>query len=465
MSKSRLKTTVKVDRLFLATDNPRHDEVDDEMEAIERLCSSENIEELARDILTHGTSPAERLIVFPSDENTKVDDLSDSTPFVVAEGNRRVCALKLLHDPELAPAKLRASIKNMLKGKEVPDDIDVVVMLDSEERRHWMRRIHDGVQGGKGRKPWNAEQKTRFSGTKRNVVAQQLFDFAVRHSLMKEGERQGNFSHMARLVGNVVVAETLGIDTSNGVDELQRTRPFSEFILILTTVLEEAKNKKLGSQARKAQIDRFGRGLNSIDGVTSTRISPEPLDPASDEDEENDETAVDNEKKDAENHGGDSERQKDGDSDSSKGSSSPKSKKYIRGDAEVTELLEELQHDKLISLYSSLTTINCSAHTPLIAVGVWSFVETLAASVGCPEEKPFKDFFSRGRKGRLAELGLGHGKEVNDIVMAIDHVSRYGNTTKHSSTAAYYEYRQVINDMSTLKPLIIACLKALKANG
>ena len=108
-----LKTTVKVDRLFLATDNPRHDEVDDEGEAIGLLCRSENIEELARDIVKYGSNPAERLIVFPVDPAVDVAQLSDKTTFIVAEGNRRVCALKLLHDPDLAPPRVRDTFRKL----------------------------------------------------------------------------------------------------------------------------------------------------------------------------------------------------------------------------------------------------------------------------------------------------------------------------------------------------------------
>lgn len=98
------KITMKIGQLCIAPDNPRHEEVDGEMEAIRELCRTENIEVLARDIQLHGLSPAERLIVMAVDEDR---DDPEREQYFVAEGNRRVCALKLLHDPELAPPSIR----------------------------------------------------------------------------------------------------------------------------------------------------------------------------------------------------------------------------------------------------------------------------------------------------------------------------------------------------------------------
>ncbi len=457
MSQNEIKTVVNVDRLFLATDNPRHEEVDDEREAIERLCKSEYVEELARDIVLNGPSPAERLIVYPADESLKIDEVDEQTAFVVAEGNRRVCALKLLNDPDRAPVKLRDAITKMADGREISAEVDVVVMIDPERRRHWMRRIHDGVQGGKGRKPWNAEQKTRFSGSRRNIIAQQLFDFAERRGLMEEADRRGNFSHMARLVGNVLVSETLGLDLSNGIEELQRNRPIKEFETILAAVLREAKDKALGSQASKAKIDRFARDLNKLSGVSVNRIDPEGLEPEESDHPSDSPNAQTTDVGDRDAGNGVSETSGGG------ASSKSKSKKYVIEESSISDGFEDLNHDKLMSLYKSICSINCETHTPLIAVGVWSFVETLAATMG--SDKPFKDFFTRGKTGKLAALGLGYGQDANAVVEALARIAGYGNTTKHDAVSAFFDYRQVINDMKVLSPLVEACISELKQDA
>ena len=354
----------------------------------------------------------------------------------------------------------------MSDGRDIVEDVDVVVMTDPERRRHWMRRIHDGVQGGKGRKPWNAEQKTRFSGSRRNIIAQLLFDFAENRNLMDEGDRKGSFSHMARLVGNPVLAEALGVDTSRGLEDLCRTRPVDEFEIILAAVLEEAKEKNLGSQASKAKIDRFARDLNKLPGVSVNRIDPEPLEPI---EAPNNEPGQGREE-DTPNGGGGSSGGGGGTggagSDPNPGggpNEKPKSKKYVVEEEKISSGFEDLNHDKLVSLYKSLCTINCETHTPLIAVGVWSFFETLAATMG--SDKPFKDFFKRGKGAKLDSLGLGYGQSVKAVVDALSRIAGYGNITKHDAVSAFYDYRQVINDMKALTPLVEACIKELKRNG
>lgn len=206
---SEKKTTIGLNQLILATDNPRHEEVDDEASAIAQLCSTENIEQLARDIAEYGINPAERLIVFPLDD----DDIEDDTTFIVAEGNRRICALKLLSDPDLAPADIRKKVESYSQQWTPISELDVVVITDESRRRHWLMRIHDGAQGGRGRVPWKSEQKTRFTGGGRNAVAQSLLDYAESQGMLKSEERPGRISHMTRLVGNPLVRDVLGLKT------------------------------------------------------------------------------------------------------------------------------------------------------------------------------------------------------------------------------------------------------------
>jgi hypothetical protein len=382
--------------------------------------------------------------VFPVEEELRTEQISDATSFIVAEGNRRVCALKLLHDPDRAPSAIRPIIQKAAKGWSA-ESIDVVVILDEERRRHWLRRIHDGVQSGVGRKPWNAEQKSRFSGTRRNVAAQVLLDYAQAKGLLNEEGRKGSFSHMARLVGNVLVAEALGLDYSRGPDELQRNRPVEEFDQALDLVVKEAQSKALGSQAPKREIDNFARRVLSEANVSGRRISPEPilqqfepqdvqLDPAQPTDLSNDDTKP----------------------------RPPKHPEHVSNDPKIRKGLEEIGSQKLLSLYYSICSINAKNHTPLIAVGVWSFLECITASMGRAEGTSFISYLKRGR---LSEIGVGKGQELNAPYSALERCSEFGNITKHHKVAAAYHHPQLINDMQVLGPTILACISEIKKNG
>lgn len=452
MSSAEVKMTVGIGKLFLATDNPRHEEVDDETGAIERLCAREDIDALARDISRHGVNPAERLIVFPVEPGLAAADINNKTTFIVAEGNRRVCAVKLLHDPDKAPAKIRGTIEKSSDRWTPVDELDAVVILDEERRRHWLRRIHDGVQGGVGRKPWSSEQKTRFSGTRRNLVAQALLDYGAKNGLIQEADRKGSFSHMARLVGNVLVADTLGLDLSNGPEDILRNRPKGEFDIILGEVLKEAVKKKLGSQAKKGKIDGFAHDLQSLAGVTSERITPEPLEDLNG----------------GESGGGSAGTAGSGGAGGAGGAGGstghptpPKKPVAVRQEKEIYEALQEIDSEKLQSLYYSICFVSAKLHAPLVAVGVWSFFESLCASIGKTENTPFKDFLSRGK---MSSMGIGKGKELNAPAEALGQIAAYGNLTKHHKVAAHFDYMQIINNMKVLTPVILACIEEIKSD-
>lgn len=445
-----LKIEVRVDSLFLATDNPRHEEVDDEKEAVEHLCRTENVEAIAREISKHGFSPIERLIIYPKDEDVTFDDLDDDTVYVVAEGNRRVCALKLLHDPDNAPVAIRDKIDKLSQGWDEVKTVDAVVILDPKRRRHWLERIHDGVQEGRGRKPWNAEQKTRFSGTRRNIIAQNLLDYAENKEMLDKRDRAGSFSHMARLVGNPVLAEVLGLQSGGDPNDIHITRPSEQFDLRLRAVLNEAKLKNLGSQALKSAIDSFARKLDNLEEATVFRTDPTSL---FDQPDTAANTANSGDKGTEEPKGGEPVPEEET-------PSPPKKSKYVRHEKSVVDLLKDLGFSKLESLYHSVCNINAETHTPLIAVGVWSFCECLAKMAGAGEKKPFKDHF---RKVELDRLGLS--KQQKSLTEALERVSENGNTAKHHSTSAQFDYRQLINDMETLAPIFAACLKDIKSRG
>src|SRR4029079_1880107 len=91
--------TFPLGRIFLNLETPRHEPVTTEAGAIERLCAKEDVPALARDIVLHGTNPLELIGLIQVDAR-KTEESNPS--YFAVEGNRRVCALKLLNDPELA---------------------------------------------------------------------------------------------------------------------------------------------------------------------------------------------------------------------------------------------------------------------------------------------------------------------------------------------------------------------------
>lgn len=164
---------IPVSRLHIDLNNPRHEPVETEAEAIAKLCDGEMIAELAKDIVERGSlSPLEIVGVVPR----------DGVPghFVAVEGNRRTCALIVLSDPNRAPPQLRAKIKALVKDAEVPREVRVHVFKNRREAKQWIALRHLGLQGGAGTKTWDPTQQTRAAdGSQRSSARDNALAVAV----------------------------------------------------------------------------------------------------------------------------------------------------------------------------------------------------------------------------------------------------------------------------------------------
>lgn len=102
-----------IEQLRLWADNPRlnpneqhqtlHDIIDD---IIQEEGDKANFVDLVRSIASHGFIPADPIVVWKDTNNQH---------YYVAEGNRRVMALKLLRDPSRAPREIRGTISSLAK--------------------------------------------------------------------------------------------------------------------------------------------------------------------------------------------------------------------------------------------------------------------------------------------------------------------------------------------------------------
>jgi hypothetical protein len=206
---------VDLARVFLDNLNPRHDPIDNEPEIIAHLLAREYVKPLARDIAERGSlSPLDRFALVP---HPRVHGA-----FIAVEGNRRVCALKLLVDPDKASsepdkryfrqqaAKLRGQIK----------EIDAVIFPNRKEARPWLSLRHEGELAGVGTRRWTSGQKTRFDRGARagertnnpNVQAAMLLEYALERSLVSKTEHDGiSLTTLTRYLKSPVFRHALGL--------------------------------------------------------------------------------------------------------------------------------------------------------------------------------------------------------------------------------------------------------------
>lgn len=420
----RTEKIVPLERIFLNHENPRHEPYETQAQVIEYLCRHEDVPQLARDVVKHGLSPLERFALY-LDANSQ--DNGEAT-YVVAEGNRRVCALKLLCDPDLAPPDKRAFFERLANGWDAIYELPSVIFEDEADLHLWLERTHHGPQGGIGRKSWNADQKQRHSGGSKNKVALAVLDYAESKGFISVPDRKGKLTTVQRYLGNPLVREAMGLDISDP-EEVCRDRPTEDFDLLIRKFISDltGENPKVNSRSRKPEISTYAQELTAMEGQSRARIDPEPL--ASD----------------IANKGKKERRRRPG-----------KQRKPARLPYEsgIMSKLKAMNSWKLQNLYNSICSISLQDHTPLLAVGVWSFFETLTAKAGRNDSTDFGSFLSANR---LQQYGLGDKRKTRTLRDAVARISGFGNTTKHHETAAAFNSDQLANDMETLKELILQC--------
>lgn len=277
---------VALSRIYLDNDNPRHDPIDNESEIINYLLKKENVKPLARHIVEAGSmSPLERLAIVAHPEIKGA--------YIAAEGNRRLCALKLLSDPDKAHSEADKNYFRGLarRGSSIPSTLEAVVFRDMETARPWISLRHEGEQGGVGTKAWDTDQKTRFHAqgggkSNPNIQALLLKQYAgKKHLLTQEQLKAVSLTTLTRYLSNPVFRDSLGLADNK---TLTISVPEDEFDRVVKRFLSDTLddgsgvNSRTNAEARKAYAETLrAEGIApSTRGVTPYDVSAGPQPPA-----------------------------------------------------------------------------------------------------------------------------------------------------------------------------------------
>ncbi|CAH6875368.1 ParB N-terminal domain-containing protein [Vibrio chagasii] len=177
------RTLRSVDNLRLWVDNPRLDPIEDHIrlaDFIDDLMSDESEKrefmDLARSISSRGFMSFDPIVVWKNEHDK----------FVVAEGNRRVLALKLLRSPEKAPKSIKRMIVDMSKNidRDTIEKIRVCVAPSYEATRWYILQRHST---GSLLKRWQRLQQQRFIMSVYEDVGENL-DLTAKETGFKKGE-------------------------------------------------------------------------------------------------------------------------------------------------------------------------------------------------------------------------------------------------------------------------------------
>jgi hypothetical protein len=263
MTKNRYekRTGVPLTRLHLDPENPRHDPIADEDKIVAQLYRKEQVLELAKSIAAAGgTSPLETIGVIEMDDHPG--------HFIVVEGNRRACALKLLRDPKKAPTSAAQNTLTPLSAAAaIPSRFDIVIFGSRETARPWLELRHLGAQKGAGVRPWDNVQKTRFAGEAApDTMALQVLDRALEAGWIDAAERSKiGTTTITRYLGNPVVRNALGLGNRGA---LTFTHDVAEVDAALKQFVRDAlpradgKPPLVNSRSKSPDWQDYGRALH-----------------------------------------------------------------------------------------------------------------------------------------------------------------------------------------------------------
>ncbi|MBU3600757.1 hypothetical protein [Polynucleobacter sp. AM-25C3] len=243
---------VKIQDIYLDLNNPRYTQQQSESEAIEYLIANEDVKVLAKHIAEIGsTSPLELMALVP---HSKIKNA-----YFTAEGNRRLCALKLLVDPDKAKyEKDKAYFKKLKDGMKLKiTTVSGVIFKSFELARPWVELRHD-PQTGVGTKRWDASQKGRFNKLGRadtpNARALDLMDYARAEGLLSEALLQNiPITTLTRFLSTPDVRSAIGLASTSGIEINVQD---SDFNKALKKFLEDASNPDGAINSRANAEDR-----------------------------------------------------------------------------------------------------------------------------------------------------------------------------------------------------------------
>lgn len=162
MSENQTKL-IKIDRLLVNNENPRHEKAVSEKDAIEKLLNTvgkSRMLNLAEDIAKNGLLESQMPIV-----------CREKDRYLVMDGNRRISAIKILTSPDEISLLSKSDLKRIAEIKEkyqIPESI-LCLVTSKDSAFKMISKIHSGEDEGRGFRPWGSPEKARFRESQGNT--------------------------------------------------------------------------------------------------------------------------------------------------------------------------------------------------------------------------------------------------------------------------------------------------------
>lgn len=207
-----MKKIIHYSKLVVNPENYRFDPVENQDEAIDLMLEEKGSEilNLAKHILDHGLDEAKDFRVL----ETKPEI------YRVLDGNRRVTAIKCLHDPSLIKdKKLNKAFQNLLETKKsLPTNIQCFVYKEEKLAAQWIKLDHTGKNEGVGQDSWGSAEKDRFAYKFEGKIspAMQAVSVVEKELNKKINTKKLKVSTINRILSNPESRSYLGVNVSGG---------------------------------------------------------------------------------------------------------------------------------------------------------------------------------------------------------------------------------------------------------
>lgn len=258
------------DQLQLNPDNDRHGPLRDEASAIQWLLEHKPTHMRA---LVDDLSSAKRLFEPPLVR-------ADGPKHIVFDGNRRICCVKLLIDPSLAPSESWTQYFAERTSKEVKDafsKIECEVEPDLSVIDEMLYRRHTGSQDGVGRSQWDPEGKSFFLQRtgKGNIGLGETIEKALKAEGLIPDRMELPWSNLERLFSSEPIRKRAGISFSNG--SLIYLSNKQDNLTTLTRIAEDMASQKIvlgdlwNNSAKARYLDKLKSDGLAIDVAPTGR--------------------------------------------------------------------------------------------------------------------------------------------------------------------------------------------------
>lgn len=219
------KLELDIDDLLLDLSNPRIVQVSSQAEALAAIINldARHFKTMMESIKAHGLDPGDSFYII---EEEGLED------YVVVDGNRRLAALKVLHEPNLLQGvaiseSVRSRLAKVTQGfdRKSIDTLSCVLFDDRSTADDWIMRRHGRGMEGEARIAWGSLEIQRFQ---KDQTVLDVIDFVGKNSTFSDdrwaqikASVESKPSVLKRFVDSRALKKLLGLSVSeNGGERL-----------------------------------------------------------------------------------------------------------------------------------------------------------------------------------------------------------------------------------------------------